>query len=297
MDFIHKRDLPGITSRYLTHWGNRPLKGLYLIESTLTKPLGTTTYSSVFLNPGVFDPVRGEYGEDLIAHLLNNMGTGIVYEAHFQHNGVCGLLDMDTVIDDLKYICLNQQPGGIMIGLSAGAVIVTAALLLASQEQKNLPLAGVFLIGPYVSGYDTIFVKIILRVFKNEKKLAKITRHAGHDQVPRNVFTALDWIDGSYLHNALQQATPKNPNQNIRVPVEFNYFRYDGLSRKGRAKLQALFNSPAPGKPFAGIHRGLFQVPETNQVVGDFVKRHSIAIEQPANSDVAPSVRVSQSIA
>lgn len=275
MDYLHQRDITGIDSRYLTQWAGRSLEGLYLIESTLTGGYPGNTRSPVFLVPGVFDPVRGEYGEDLICHLLKECGCSAVYEAHFRSQGECGLLDIESVLHDLTHISSDQDPACVMIGLSGGAMALGAGLLMASQQQRELPVAGALLISPYFTGYDTLFFRFAHKILESEESLRKVTRHSGHDKVPQNIENSLAWYETSELKHLFEAAQPNRPNADFLVPVETKYFRFDVFSRKGRAKLRALFNCGPSQKPFPGLHRGLFRVKTANQEVGKFVMKYS----------------------
>ncbi len=275
MDYIHQRNISGIHSCYLNQWADRTLEGLYLIKHTLPDPQREEARSPVFLVPGVFDPVRGEYGEDLVRTLVKDCGCSAVYEAHFQSQGECGLLDIESVLSDLTHLCLHQEHSSIMIGLSGGAMSLGASLLMASKQHTALPVAGALLISPYFTGYDTLFFRYAHKILESEESLRKITRHSGHDKVPQNIESSMAWYETSELKQIFESFQPGKPNQDFTVPVETKYFRFDIFSRKGRAKLRAMFNSGPSQKPFPGLHRGLFRVKTANEEVSKFVMKYS----------------------
>lgn len=272
MSLIHHRQLDGINSHYVFHWQEKKLEGCYLIKNQLTRPVTPkdgVKQDEILLLPGIFDPVRGEYGEDTITQLLNSPTISCVYELHYFSQEQSGLLNINALLDDLQFIFSHSSHLKV-VGLSAGCVFTAVALFNLHENHIKPTLDNVLLLGPHIISYETLFYRWIKRTVSNPEMMAKVTRHAGHAHVPANVAIAESWCaDTDFVKNVrtfpLRKERPGFP-----VKVEARYFRFDTLTRSGRKRLHWYFDCPAPEKPLSGLHRGLFRVPESSQIIYDF---------------------------
>lgn len=269
ISFIHRREINGIKSRYLTDWQGTPLGGSYLIEHSLDSPHPINAIP-LLLVPGVFDPVKGEYAEETIETLLKEEKASIIYEVHFRSNGTCGLLDPDAVVEDLRYILSSSDPSLKAIGLSGGSMIICAALYALHSKGVVPTLSHALLIGTHLTDYDTMFVRAIKKLIFGEKMMAKVTRHSGHPNVPLNTEVGLEWFKNSELATTIASLSPKKERPGFPVKIEARYFRFDTLSGNGRKRLHWYFDCPKPKKPIPGTHRGLFRVPEATAIIREF---------------------------
>ena len=267
--FLHYRSISGIQHRYLTDWNGTPLNGIYLIESRLDSPLSVNA-TPLLLTPGVFDPVRGEYGEETISALLKEKRASIIYEVHFRYNGTCGLLDMPAILEDLCLILSTSDPSLKAVGLSGGCMAICAALYELQSQGVQPTLSHALLIGPHLIDYNTIFIRAVRKVINSDDMMAKVTRHAGHPNVPTNAEKGKVWFKDSEFASAIAGISPRKKRPGFPVNIETRYFRFDTLSKNGRNRLHWYFDCPKPKKPIAGIHRGLFRVPETTGIIREF---------------------------
>ena len=278
-EFLHKRNFSNIQSRYLLEWEGEPLKGVYILEHTLiSKPVASGF--SVLLAPGIFDPVKGEYGAETIEGLLKSENISAVYEIHFLFNDTFGLLNMDSVISDLLMLFTKGSQPVLAIGLSGGTMMIYAALYEIKRCGIKPNLKRVLLIGPHLADYPSLFFKSVWNVIHSEGMKEKIAHHAGHPYVPANSQKTMDWFKDTPFSEDIRNISLKARRPGYPVRVEARYFRFDTLSRNGRKRLHWFFDCPKPKKPISGLHRGLFRVPESSQVICDFCEENSNALSQ-----------------
>lgn len=282
IQFLHKRDIPGVESRYLLEWQGEPLKGIYLIEHRLSADLGRKGFL-VFLTPGVFDPVKGEYGAETIEGILQNKNIAAVYEPHFLYDGVCGLMDMDSIIGDLCKIFTKGDESILAVGLSGGSMAICTALYKLHWQGIKPNVESALLIGPHLTDYPTFFIKAVRRLINDEEMVEKVTRHAGHPYVPTNALKGKEWFLTNPFAEAIRQIPLKEKRPGFPVKVETRYFRFDTLSNEGRKRLHWYFDCPKPKKPIPGHHRGLFRVPESRQIICDFCEENSYELKALKN--------------
>jgi hypothetical protein len=271
--FLHKRQLEGIKTIYQQDWQGQKLGSLYLLEHSLadrTKP-GVP----VILIPGVFDPVKGEYAESMIMTLLSEPGISAVYEAHFRHEGTCGLINPEGVVDDICRIALRPAPKPILIGLSAGASAMAAGLLAAAQEKTELGITSALLIGPHLPTYQTIFVRTVERLFETQELLAKVARHAGHPYMPQNIERSLTWYQYSALKVMVDKVRRKDRHPDFPVPVSALYFKWDTTNVRGRRRLEWLLGGQQLPHTLPGVHRGLYRVPQAQAIIIDYCRQYT----------------------
>ena len=267
--FLHQRKIPNIRSIHQTHWQGKPLKGLYLIENTL--PVETTKQSEiVLLIPGIFDPVRGEYGPETVSSLLESKKTSAVYEAHFISNGICGLLDTAAIIEDLSLILTSSQHTIKMVGLSGGCLMICEALFELQKKGLQANSSGALLIGPHLINYPTFYIKVIRKIIYGDKMLQKVARHAGHPNVPKNSAAGVAWFSDSPFARVIKTIKARSPRPGFPIAVETRYFKRDILSSNGRSRLHWYFDCDQPKPNIPGNHRGLFRVPQSQQIIYDF---------------------------
>ena len=267
--FLHQRTLPNIHSTHLRHWQGKPLKGLYLIENTLAAN-APEQGETVLLTPGIFDPVKGEYGPETIQSLLSSKKISAVYEAHFLSDDICGLLDIASVIDDLSFILTHSRQGIKVVGLSGGCMAICAALFELQKKGLQANSSGALLIGPHLIDYPTFYIKIILKLINGDEMLEKVTRHAGHPNVPKNSAAGKAWFADSKFAKAIREIKTRTPRPGFPIPIETRYFSRDTLSNEGRKRLHWYFDCDKPKSSIPGNHRGLFRVPESQQIICDF---------------------------
>jgi len=273
-EFIHKRDLPGIKSRYLLEWDGEPINGAYIIEHTLISNQSGSGFS-ILLIPGIFDPVRGEYGPETIEALLQNPDISTVYEPHFYFNDSCGLLDMDSINETLCLMFTKSNQPVLAIGLSGGCTAICSALYELHHQGIKPALRGALLIGPHLSDYPTFFIKAIRKLMFSEDMIAKVTQHAGHPNIPANVKKGEAWLAECPFTEAMGQLSLKQQRPGFPVKIETRYFRFDTLSKEGRKRLHWYFDCPKPKATIPGHHRGLFRVLEAKQIICDFCSENS----------------------
>lgn len=279
VSLIHQRKLDGITSQYVFHWHGKKLKGCYLIKNKLSNPLTATEESKqddILLIPGIFDPVRGEYGEDTIAQLLAAPNITCVYELHFFSEEQPGLLNIDALMQDLQFIFSHGSRLKV-IGLSGGCSFIAVTLFNLHEKSIKPKITSALLLGPHMAEYPTLFMRSVRKVAYSPDMMAKVTRHAGHSHVPTNAAMAEAWLSESSFTQALRTFPVYRKRPGFPLYVETRYFRFDTLARAGRKRLHWYFDCPAPQKAMRGLHRGLFRVPESSQIIYDFCTR----TEQP----------------
>jgi hypothetical protein len=280
--FLHQRQLPGVQSNYLTSWGTVQLHGLYMVENRLQNQAHVSGNVPILLMPGAFDPCRGEYGDQLILALLNEPGVGSICELHFRHQGVCGFIDMPSVVQDLQNIALFSTNKPILIGLSAGATALAAGLHAAARDKADLNITSALLIGPHLTNHESIFVWAINRLFKTDARLAKVARHAGHPYMARNWPHYNEWYLQSELAKAIDgNATDAAVSAYSSIPIETLYFRFETITRDGRNRIDRLLNARRVKPYLPGIHRGLFRVPQAGPAIIKFCQRHLQASSEP----------------
>lgn len=270
--FIHQRNIPGVISTYLLDWEERSLEGTYLIRNCLEKPMPSAK-EGVLLIPGIFDPIRGEYAEDSIINLLTESGASCVYELHFRSEGCCGFLSMEALMNDLRHIFSSNTKLKV-IGLSGGSTFICTALFDLHEKGIRPNVSSALLLGPHMTDYPSIFMRSVRKVVYDPKMMAKVTRHAGHDNVPTNTAAAEKWLAQSQFTHAMRTFQVKNKRPGFPVYVEARYFRFDTLAGSGRKRLHWYFDCPTPKKPMRGLHRGLFRVPESTQIIYEFCKNN-----------------------
>ncbi len=280
--FLHQRQLSGVQSNYLTSWDTQQLQGLYIVENRLRNQTHVTGDVPILLMPGAFDPRRGEYEDRLILGLLNEPGVGSVCELHFRHQGVCGYIDMPSVVQDIQNIASFSTSKPILIGLSAGATAIASGLFAAARNNAELNITSALLIGPHLTNHESIFVWAINRLFKTDARLAKVARHAGHHYMARNWQHYNEWylqsdlakaIDGVFAAGAISASCP--------AMVETLYFRFETITRNGRNRIDNLLNAQRVKPYLPGIHRGLFRVPQAGPAIIKFCQRHLPASKEP----------------
>lgn len=280
--FLHQRQLSGVQSNYLTSWDTQQLQGLYIVENRLQNQAHVAGDVPILLMPGAFDPRRGEYGDRLILSLLNEPGVGSVYELHFRHRGVCGFIDMPSVVQDLQNIALFSTNKPILIGLSAGAIALAAGLQAAARDKAQLNIIAALLIGPHLTNHESIFVWAINRLFKTNARLAKVARHAGHQYMARNWQHYNEWYLQSDLAKAVDaMSTAGAISTSCPAMVETLYFRFETITRDGRNRIDRLLNARRVKPYLPGIHRGLFRVPQAGPAILKFCQRHLLASSEP----------------
>lgn len=270
--FIHQRNLPGVISTYVIDWEGKSLEGAYLIKNYLKEPKPSAN-EGVLLIPGIFDPVRGEYGEASILKLLSESGASCVYELHFRFEERCGLLNMEALMRDLRHI-FSSDTKLKAIGLSGGSTFICTALFDLHEKGIQPSVSSALLLGPHMTDHPTIFMRSVRKVAYDQKMMAKVTRHAGHDNVPFNTAAAEEWLAQCQFTHAMRTFRVNNKRPGFPVYVEAHYFRFDTLAGPGRKRLHWYFDCPAPKKPMRGLHRGLFRVPESTQIICDFCKNN-----------------------
>lgn len=272
---LHQRQLEGISSQYVFHWHGKRLKGCYLIKHQLSTPLTTHSDSKpteILLIPGIFDPVRGEYGEDTLKQLLAARNITKVYELHFFSAEQSGLLNIDALMQDLQFI-FSHGSHLKAVSLSAGSVFTAVALFNLHEHRIKPTLTNALLLGPHIVNYETLFYRWALKAVHSPDMMAKVTRHAGHSHVPANVAMTETWCAKADFTQAIRTFPIHRKRPGFPVKVETRYFRFDTLARAGRKRLHWYFDCPKPQKPMRGLHRGLFRVPESTKIICDFCCR------------------------
>lgn len=271
--FLHKRQLEGIKTVHLQDWQGQKLDTLYLLEHTLADKAKPGV--PIILIPGVFDPVKGEYAESMIMTMLAEPGISSVYEAHFRHEGTCGLINPEGVVDDIRQIALRPAPKPILIGLSAGASAMAAGLLAAAQEKTELGITSALLIGPHLPTYQTIFVRTIERLFETQELLAKVARHAGHPYMPQNIERSLTWYQSSALKVMVDKVKRRDRHLHFPVPINTLYFKWDTTNTRGRRRLEWLLGGQQLPHTLPGVHRGLYRVPQAQSIIIDYCLQYT----------------------
>lgn len=273
--FLHHRQLPGIENRHQTHWQGIELSGLYLLENRLTEGTASPDATPVLLLPGVFDPKGGDYPAPLISGMLANCRISGLYEAHYIHQGQCGRLDPQAVLQDMRNIMSHSKTPPLVVGLSGGGTFCYIALFLAARTQPQPPVKGLLLTAPSVPGYETETNLWMRRSIDNDNLVARIVEATGHPFVRHSSQEFRNWFAGSRFKAFFDGLDPGPSPPPFPIPVESCYFEQDNLNEEGQRKLHWLLNCRVHRHQFPGPHRGLHKTPESIAAIIGFVNRHA----------------------
>ncbi len=287
---IHDRQIRGVQSRILTHWHERPLRGLYFVESTLSGGAGEATRGNApaVLVPGAIDPRDGEFSERLIRSLLEDGNTPSVLEAHYCFESRSGYIEPDAIVEDLKILYNDGSHGPVIIGLCGGTLLILLAMWAAAGDAVAPQKAQTLIVGPYLPAYTNKFGKV-LEAAIGKIKMAPGSMHlkyAGHRNTTRNLECLKTHYASSALGRALAGIDPKSrTNQPFPIPLDALYFKFDVATREGRARMRRLFDVPHSNDRIGGIHRDLRDAPDADAAILAFYEGR----RSPTASEVGPS--------
>ncbi|MGB2942907.1 MAG: hypothetical protein WBB79_08815, partial [Candidatus Macondimonas sp.] len=167
------------SARYLTEWNGVALQGHYLIE-TRRKHNPPASGVPVVLFPGGFDPVRGSFGDAVIQGLLDHPAVSAVYEAHYEHQGRGGYVDITAVLHDLQLMLTDGAQRPLLVGMSLSTSSLSCALHATLAAGHTPTASGLVLIGPYIAGYETWLARALAPYYRRKKIRQRILKHCGH---------------------------------------------------------------------------------------------------------------------
>lgn len=276
MNYLHKRDIPGVVCSYTEQWQGRKLSGLYLLKCELAEKIEDDGRPPLFLFPGGFDPKDGDFSETTISELLHEARLPAVYEAHFLYEGECGFANVQAIYEDIKYILSSEGVAPLVVGLSGTSMLLADALYVLSQREEAANVSGAFLIGTNLPTFFNLFGRLMMTKFGGARMERRVAKHCGHPFVFDNSEAAEQWWkNNSELNPVLQNLDAGQYSKTFPVPVELHYFRVDTMNRRGREKMSALFSCPEMEKPIPGSHRGLTEIKEVDELLVEFAKKYS----------------------
>lgn len=261
--YPHVRHFKGIKSTPLSHWQNTPLKGSYLVESTLESPSEGAS-QAVILCSGAFDPFRGSYSEKTIRGILDRPNISAVYEVHFFHENQPGKLDPATYIEDLSLIYRTENTP-IMIGMSASTWMLTSAMYNAQKRTEKTDSKKTLLIGAAAPGHLSLLGRCLSPFYSRKSMHEKIAHHCGHPHTIKNSDAIDAWWDSNpeirqAVHNkVLQGMAPQFGTQ-----MDLLYFKFDTLSFKGKRLFKNFCGASTLEEKIPKHHRSLLDIPEVD---------------------------------
>ena len=276
----HVRKIAGIRSREVAGWRDIPLNALYFVEHTLPGGAGRDPRRGpALLLPGSWDPIQGEYSDNLIRSLLFETGAPAVLEAHYRHGGQHGYVAPAALVEDLAAIYLDPDSPPTVVGLCFACPFVLEALLVARERCPAPPVAGVLVIGYGLPGFLNTVGRTALWSHINMKVGAE-ARHCsytGHTHVAGNNARGVAWTRGSRLLAAMEQAAKETSQTPFPVTVDSLYFRLDISTRQARALTRQLFGIDGERDAIPGYHRSLRRRSPADQMIAAFYERTQTA--------------------
>ena len=282
-DFLHLNEVPkpmsessahlhpirfeSESTRYRTDWNGVPLRGHYLIETRRKNnpPQGGVP---VVIIPGGFDPVRGSFGDAFIQGLLDHPSVSAVYEAHYEHQGRGGYVDIDSVLHDLHLMLTDQEQRPLLVGMSLSTFTLSCALHAVVSAGQAPAVTGLVLVGPYLAGYETLLAKALEPFYRREKMRQRILKHCGHPYLFDNTDRLKAWWKGGpAFRHFLQKANFAEFAAHQHASMKLVYFRLDTLSRRGRLLFQRAFNAHLHPEVIPGHHRALRYLTEADPIL------------------------------
>lgn len=244
-------------ARYRTDWNGTALRGHYLIE-TQRKPNPPEGSVPVVVIPGGFDPVRGSFGDAFIEGLLAHPRVSAVYEAHYEHQGRGGYVDIESVLHDLRLMLVDPVQRPLLVGMSLSTFSLSCALHATLAAGEAPSATGIVLIGPYLAGYETLLARGLGPFYRREKMRERIYKHCGHPYLFDNGDRLLAWWDQRpAFRRFLEKGDFAEFAQRQTVGMNLVYFRLDTLSRRGRRLFGRMFNGQTHPEVIPGHHRAL----------------------------------------
>jgi hypothetical protein len=259
------------------------LQGHYLIETRRkTNPIASGV--PVVLFPGGFDPVRGSFGDALIQGLLDHPGVSAVYEAHYEHQGRGGYVDITSVLHDLRLMLTSGKQRPLLVGMSLSTFSLSCALYATLVAGHAPTASGLVLIGPYLTGYETWLARALGPYYRREKIRQRILKHCGHPYLFDNSDRLIAWWNGRPpFRQFLEAGHCHDFRARQTVGMSLVYFRLDTLSGRGRRLMQRMFNAHSHPEKIPGHHRALRYLTEADPILLRACETHL----QPAQSPVA----------
>ncbi|HMM45009.1 MAG TPA: hypothetical protein PKE41_05200 [Candidatus Macondimonas sp.] len=254
---IHPIRFLNETARYRTDWNGVALRGHYLIETRRkSNPPGDSV--PVVLIPGGFDPVRGSYGDAFIEGLLAHPRISAVYEAHYEHQGRGGYVDIASIVHDLRLMLTDSAQRPLLVAMSLSTFSLSCALHATLAAGEPPAATGIVLIGPYLAGYETLLARALEPYYRREKMRERIFKHCGHPYLFDNSDRLLTWWDQHPpFRRFLQEGDFADFAQRQTLSMNLVYFRLDTLSRRGRRLFKQAFNGQPHAEVIPGHHRAL----------------------------------------
>jgi hypothetical protein len=252
---------------YRTEWNGVALQGHYLIE-TRRKTNPPSAGVPVVLFPGGFDPVRGSFGDALIQGLLDRPDVSAVYEAHYEHQGRGGYVDIASVLHDLQLMLTDQKQRPLLVGMSLSTSSLSCALHATLAAGHTPTASGLVLIGPYIAGYETWLGRALTPYYRREKMRQRIFSHCGHPYLFDNSDRLTAWWGTKpAFRRFLNEGHFADFNRRQTVRMSLVYFRLDTLSGRGRRIMQRVFNAHLHPEKIPGHHRALRYLAEADPIL------------------------------
>lgn len=286
---LHPIRFAGESSVYRTDWNGTTLRGHYLIE-TRRKPNPPAGSVPVVLIPGGFDPVRGSFGDAFIEGLLAHPGVSAVYEAHYEHQGRGGYVDIGSVLHDLRLMLTDAAQRPLLVGMSLSTFSLSCALHATLAAGATPAATGIVLIGPYLVGYETLLARALEPYYRREKMRERIFNHCGHPYLFDNSDRLRAWWDQQpAFRRFLQHGDFADFAQRQCASMNLVYFRLDTLSARGRRLFRQAFNAQAYPEVIPGYHRALRYLTAADPILLRACEHH--LQRQPAAAPVTGAFR------
>ncbi|MGA9468974.1 MAG: hypothetical protein WBV19_00685 [Candidatus Macondimonas sp.] len=267
MSHLHPIRFQDESARYLTEWNGVALQGHYLIE-TRRKNNPPASCVPVVLFPGGFDPVRGSFGDALIQGLLDHPAVSAVYEAHYEHQGRGGYVDITAVLHDLQLMLTDGAQRPLLVGMSLSTSSLSCALHATLAAGHTPTASGLVLIGPYIAGYETWLARALAPYYRRKKIRQRILKHCGHPYLFDNSDRLKAWWHGRPpFRRFLEEGHFADFSARQTVGMSLVYFRLDTLSGRGRRIMQRVFNARLHPEKIPGHHRALRYLTEADSIL------------------------------
>lgn len=282
LSHLHPIRFQNESARYLTEWNGVALQGHYLIE-TRRKHNPPASGVPVVLFPGGFDPVRGSFGDAVIQGLLDHPAVSAVYEAHYEHQGRGGYVDITAVLHDLQLMLTDGAQQPLLVGMSLSTSSLSCALHATLAAGHTPTASGLVLIGPYIAGHETWLARALEPYYRRKKIRQRILKHCGHPYLFDNSDRLKLWWDGRPpFRRFLEEGHFADFSARQTVGMSLVYFRLDTLSGRGRRIMQRAFNARLHPEKIPGHHRALRYLTEADSILLRACEAHLHPARSPA---------------
>ena len=276
-DHLHARDIAGVTSSYRYEWNGVDLRGLYLIENTLSKDTDTEPATRpIVLFSGYPDPRMGSYSAGQIEMLLRDGGAAAVVEAHFSFEGQDGYAEPEAIVEDVIAILGETENPPVVVAQSLSTLFTMAALHRLPRDSAANRKPKVLLIAPSLSPYQSLYGKVskLGMLYLGTGPDSQNVRHAGHPFSAGNIARSADWNrDTEFWKRFVEEDGRAFWNGPPRAEVETAYFFFDFSSGEGRRHLHRALDVRKQWPYLSGLHRSLRNHPQADALLLSFFRK------------------------